>query len=248
MGNWQKNHAYLAKLAPNTAAECFSTALAPASPRGVAAIWDVKRILVLAPHTDDYELGAGGTISRLMDSGADLSCAIFSTCDKSIPKGFPKDCLLHESRAAAAVLGLAQDKLQIFDFPVREFPSHRQEILEHLVRFRDEFRPNLVLVNSGSDIHQDHQILHNEAVRAFRETTVLGYELPWNMIDFSSKALVALEPVHIELKKMALSAYKSQMHRKYFNREFINSWAQVRGVTIGAEFAEAFEVVRLVVR
>ncbi len=211
-------------------------------------IWDFERVLVLAPHTDDYELGAGGTISRLMESGSDLSCAIFSTCDKSVPKGFPKDCLMHESRAAATVLGLRQDKLQIFNFPVREFHVYRQEILEHLVRIRDEFQPNLVLVNGGSDIHQDHQILHNEAVRAFRETTVLGYELPWNMIDFSSKAVVALEPVHIELKNMALAAYKSQMHRKYFDKEFISGWAQVRGVTIGATFAEAFEVIRWVVR
>jgi N-acetylglucosamine malate deacetylase 1 len=211
-------------------------------------IWDFERVLVLAPHTDDYELGAGGTISRLMEGGSDLSCAIFSTCDKSVPKGFPKDCLMHESRAAATVLGLRQDKLQIFNFPVREFHVYRQEILEHLVRIRDEFHPNLVLVNGGSDIHQDHQILHNEAVRAFRETTVLGYELPWNMIDFSSKAVVALEPVHIELKNMALAAYKSQMHRKYFDKEFISGWAQVRGVTIGATFAEAFEVIRWVVR
>ena len=55
-----------------------------------------KNILVLAPHTDDGELGLGGTISRLIEKGKKVTYVAFSTAQQSVPKGFPKDILKTE--------------------------------------------------------------------------------------------------------------------------------------------------------
>jgi N-acetylglucosamine malate deacetylase 1 len=96
-------------------------------------------------------------------------------------------------------------------------------------------------------VHQDHQVICQEARRAFKTTTLLGYELPWNNYQFHSSALVPLEEWQVQRKVEALQAFKSQAHRPYADEEFIRGWMRGRGVTAGAAFAEAFEVIRWVI-
>jgi len=57
-----------------------------------------KRVLALSPHTDDIELGCGGTMARWMDDGAAMFTAAFSTAEASLPPGSPPDRLREESR------------------------------------------------------------------------------------------------------------------------------------------------------
>ena len=71
------------------------------------------------------------------------------------------------------------------DFDVRTFPERRQDILELLVALWEEWRPDVVFQPSLHDIHQDHQTIAQEGLRAFKRTTILGYEIPWNNFDFS---------------------------------------------------------------
>lgn len=209
-------------------------------------IYNFKNVLVLAPHTDDGELGAGGTISKLISNGANVIYAAFSTASKSIPDGFPKDILKTELRSATTKLGIKEDQLRIFDYEVRKLNYVRQEILEDLIALRKEFDFDLVLMPSLNDIHQDHQTIAQEGLRAFKTTTILGYELIWNNLTFNTTAFVQLSEHDIDAKVAALLEYASQSHREYMTREFILSLARTRGVQIGCEFAEAFEVVRLV--
>lgn len=65
-----------------------------------------QKVLVLAPHTDDGELGCGGTIHRLIQLGKEVHYVAFSTCEESVPEGFPKDILTKEVKAATASLGI----------------------------------------------------------------------------------------------------------------------------------------------
>jgi LmbE family N-acetylglucosaminyl deacetylase len=65
-----------------------------------------RRVLVLAPHTDDGEFGCGGTIARLVDRGAEVRYVAFSIATKSLPAGFPPDTLAREVREATAVIGI----------------------------------------------------------------------------------------------------------------------------------------------
>ena len=205
-----------------------------------------RRVLVLAPHTDDGEFGCGGTIARLVDAGSDVRYAAFSIATRSLPDGFPPNTLAREVREATAELGIPDSGLTVHDFDVRTFPEHRQEILELLIALWDDFEPDAVLQPSLRDIHQDHQVIAAEGLRAFKRTTILGYEIPWNNFDFGYQAYVALDKAHIERKVAALGKYESQQHRRYSDPEYIWNLARTHGINVNREYAEVFEVYRVV--
>lgn len=206
-----------------------------------------KNVLVLAPHTDDGELGAGGFISKLIEDGASVTYVAFSTAEESVPEHLPRDILKTEVIAATAKLGVKRENLIIFSYQVRKLNYCRQEILESLIEIRKTKSYDLVLMPSLKDIHQDHATIASEALRAFKNTTILGYELIWNNLSFDTTSFVKLEARHVEAKFNALQCYQSQAGRAYMGREFVFSLAKTRGVQIGAEYAESFEVVRWVI-
>jgi LmbE family N-acetylglucosaminyl deacetylase len=206
-----------------------------------------KRVLVLAPHTDDGEFGCGATMARLVEAGAEVRYVAFSIATRSLPEGFPPDTLAAEVRQATAELRIPESQLTVHDFEVRTFPDHRQEILELLIQLWEEWQPDAVLQPSLRDIHQDHQVIAAEGLRAFKRTTVLGYEIPWNNLNFDYQAYVALDRGHVERKVAALSRYASQQHRKYADSEYIWNLARTNGMNVGREYAEVFEVYRVVV-
>lgn len=206
----------------------------------------VHRVLVLAPHTDDGELGCGGTIAKFIQGGNEVYYVAFSSAEKSVPAGMPKDILRHEVRQATRVLGILSENLILLNYEVRDFPLHRQDILEDMIRLQREIRPHLVLLPALHDIHQDHTTIAAEGLRAFKTITMLGYELPWNNLTFNTTAFVFLEEQHLNRKVEAMEYYVSQQGRRYASRDFIYSLARARGIQIGAEYAEAFEVIRWV--
>lgn len=206
-----------------------------------------QTVYILAPHTDDGELGAGGTISKLIEMGADVYYFAFSTAETSVPEGFPKDILKTEVINATTKLGIKKDNVIIYNYEVRKLNYARQEILEDLIKHRNQLRPDLVLMPSLNDIHQDHSTIAQEGLRAFKNTTILGYELIWNNLHFDTTSFVKLDKKHIQSKSDALKEYKSQGIRDYMSEEFIFSLAKTRGVQIGSEYAESFEVIRLVI-
>ncbi len=201
-------------------------------------------VLVLAPHTDDGEFGCGGTMARLIENGVKVTYAAFSTAAKSVPEGFPKDVLKHEVRAATGILGIAEADLKVYDFEVRTFPTMRQDILEEMIVLQRELDPDCVLLPALIDLHQDHKTVAEEGLRAFKRTTVMAYEIPWNNLNFSQQAYVRLEERHIEKKVAALSCYASQGHRNYLNEDYIRNVGLTRGINIGCQYAEVFEVYR----
>ena len=205
-----------------------------------------ERVLVLAPHTDDGEFGCGGTMARLVEAGADVRYVAFSIATRSLPEGFPPDALAREVREATAELGIPADCLTVHDFDVRTFPQHRQDILELLVELWEEWRPEVVFQPSVHDVHQDHQVVAAEGLRAFKRTTILGYEIPWNNFDFSYQAYFALELDHVDRKISALSKYASQQHRRYSDPEYIRNVARTHGINVNREYAEVFEIYRVV--
>jgi LmbE family N-acetylglucosaminyl deacetylase len=205
-----------------------------------------KRALVLAPHTDDGEFGCGGTMARLVEAGVDVRYVAFSIATKSLPDGFPPDTLAREVRAATAEMGIPERGLTLHDFEVRTFPQHRQDVLEILIGLWEEWPPDAVLMPSLRDIHQDHQVVAAEGLRAFKRTTVLGYEIPWNNFNFDHQAYVGLEQRHVERKVAALACYESQQHRNYANPEYVWNLARTHGINVNREYAEVFEVYRVV--
>lgn len=205
-----------------------------------------KKVLVLAPHTDDGELGCGGTIARLLEEKKDVFYVAFSTCRASIPEGMSGDILEKELLKAAKALGIRQGNVIVLDFPVREFATNRQGILDEMIRIGRDIEPSIILAPSQHDIHQDHHVIAEEAMRAFKKKTLFAYEVPWNNFTFNNQIYVKLEQKHIEKKIKAISCYESQKDREYVSKDFIYGQARVHGVQIGQKFAEIFEAVRYI--
>ncbi len=206
----------------------------------------VKKILVLSPHTDDGELGCGGSIARFIEEDNKVEYVALSCCEKSIPKEYPRDILKREVKKATKVLGIERPIL--YEYEVREFPRFRQEILDTLIDLRNKIQPDVVFTPSSFDTHQDHKITTEETLRAFKKCTILGYELPWNNITFNTLAFVPLKEKHIQKKIEALNCYETQKNKAYFSNDFIRGLAQTRGTQIEEKYAEAFEVIRWVMR
>ena len=206
------------------------------------------RILVLAPHTDDCECGCGASVAKFVDEGHDVYCVAFSSAKKSLPKNFPEDATVKEFRNATAILGIKPANLIMFNYEVRKFPEYRQDILEDLVMLNRELSPELIFMPSPHDTHQDHHTVASEGFRAFKRSSILGYEIPWNNLTFNTNTFIFLEEEHIERKIAALKCYESQKIRLYGGANFFIRLSEVRGVQIGAEYAECFETIRWIIK
>lgn len=204
-----------------------------------------SKFLILAPHTDDGEFGCGGTTARLLENGVEGHYISFSICEESVPDEYPKDILQTELETATSILGFKKENVHSLRYPVRKFNYQRQEILEDIIKFRNTINPDLVFIPSLNDIHQDHKVIAEEGVRAFKNASILSYELLWNIISFNHTCFFELSQAHMETKVLAIQAYESQKKRKYSSAEFIKSQAIVRGVQAGCDLAEVFEVVRI---
>jgi LmbE family N-acetylglucosaminyl deacetylase len=206
-----------------------------------------KKVVVLAPHTDDGEFGCGGSIARFLEAGSVVYYIAFSTAKKSVPEGLPQDVLEKEVKEATKRLGIEPANLIIYGFEVRKLNFFRQDVLEELVKLKKEINPDLVFMPSLNDLHQDHKTVAMEGLRAFKQTSILAYEVPWNNLNFNNQCFVKLERKHIKQKVYALDAYNSQKTRQYASEDFIYSLARTRGVQVSTEYAEAFEVIRWII-
>lgn len=204
-------------------------------------------ILVLAPHTDDGEFGCGGTISKLVREGNRVIYVAFSAAEQSVLPHLPRDVLRTEVLNATKCIGVREEDCLVLDFEVRRFPEFRQQILDTMIELNRKFSPRTVFLPSVDDTHQDHNTIACEGFRAFKKTSMLGYEVPWNNLQFRTTCFIGLDEEALRAKVEALEKYESQKHRPYANRKFIESLAVTRGVQIGKNYAEAFEVVRWVV-
>lgn len=206
-----------------------------------------KRVVVIGAHTDDGEFGCGATMNKFIEEGVDVYYAMMSICEESVPKGLPKDILKQEALRSCRVLGLKRKNILFYNFPVRKFPQYRQEILEEFVKLRRSIKPDLVILPSNADLHQDHATVAKEGLRAFKTTSILGYEFSWNNLTFSTHLFSVVTKIQLHKKILALNQFKSQDFRSYAKGELIKSLAEVRGSQINKPYAEAFEVIRWII-
>ena len=207
---------------------------------------NTQKVLVLAPHPDDAEFGLGGTISKMIEKKIEVFIIVFSNCEKSTPKAFEIGSIEKEMYKSLNHLKVPKENLFVLDFSVREFSSKRQEILEDIIIYRNKINPDMVFIPCSSDIHQDHKVIHEEGKRAFKFNNLLGYEMPWNNFGFTSFVYNPLNKDHLKNKLKAISYYNSQKSRPYSKPEFITALAILRGGQICKEYAESFELIRLI--
>ena len=205
-------------------------------------------ILILSPHADDAEIGAGATIVRFKEAEHNLFWITFCPCKEPFSAKYNKETQLKESNDVVDFLG-AENKT--FNYDVRKLDEHRGEILNELIKVKKSFMPDLVIGPSMNDLHQDHQVVANEMVRAFKTcASIICYEIPWNFISFNTQLFVKLNAQNLEKKIQMLNFYKSQIESRpiYFRESLIRGMATLRGSQINTEYAEAFEVVRWIIK
>ena len=205
-----------------------------------------KNILVIGPHVDDGEWGCGASIAKWLEEGNTVFYVSFSAAEESVIDGFPLGILRKEILDSANELGLNELNVLVLNFTVRFFPRDRQEILEEMINLKRKIKPNIVVVPSSYDTHQDHEVISQEAFRAFKESTILGYEFPTNNKKIDLTFFNVVSQSHLDKKIAAMGAYKSQLFRAQNYADLIESLATIRGWQIRERYAEAFEVIRWV--
>jgi len=205
-----------------------------------------QKVLYLGAHPDD-EFGCSGSLLRFIEEGKEIFFAVFSFCEESVPAGFDKNILRIELDNALKILGIRKENIFKYDFRVRHFPARRQDILEELIVLKKKIDPDLVLLPALSDLHQDHHTIATEGLRAFKNCSILGFELPMNTLTFGHAFFIKLEEKHLNKKIESLRCYKSQLNRQYTDEEFVRGLARVRGTQINEYAAEAFEVLRFTI-
>jgi Uncharacterized proteins, LmbE homologs len=201
------------------------------------------RVLFLGAHPDDIELGAGALIHRIAGS-CELHCATLSENRKSSDL----DGLLEQHRRSLTSLGVSPQNIRLERFETRRFFERRQEILDLFLSLKRELKPDIVFVHSPHDVHQDHNVMTSEALRAFRGTTLLGYEILRSSHGFVPELLVEVSSENVEGKISALTMYEVYRDKSYFKPDIVRASMLRNGELSELPFAEGFELLRGVAR
>ena len=200
-----------------------------------------KRVLFLGAHPDDIELGCGALLHHIVRE-TDILCVTLSDNQKNPDLKNVKE----EHYVSMAILGVPREKIIFGPFTTRVFPDARQEILEYFLKLRRDFQPDLIFVHSRQDIHQDHTTMTDEALRAFRGITVLGFDVVRSSYGFFPHFLVEVTEDDVTKKIEALSQYETYRDRYYFNAELTRSIMVRHGALAECPFAEGFDILRIV--
>ena len=200
-----------------------------------------KKVCFVGAHPDDIELGAGAFIANIQNK-AELLCVTLSDNQKN-----PQlQHLVDEHYRSMAVLGVKREQVRLEAFVTRRFPEVRQEILEYLYQLNRDFQPDIVFTHTRADIHQDHQQTTEEVLRAFRGTTVLGFDSLRSSYGFFPHFLAEVTEADAERKIDALMQYSTYRERYYFEPAVLRATLIRHGALAERPYAEGFDILRIV--
>jgi LmbE family N-acetylglucosaminyl deacetylase len=200
-----------------------------------------QRVLFLGAHPDDIELGAGALIAHIAGM-TEILCVTLSDNQKN-PDLQNVAC---EYQNSMKMLGVPADNVILGQFETRRFPHARQEILEYMIQLNRSFHPDIVFTHTKADIHQDHGTVTEEALRAFRGTTVLGFDVIRSSYGFFPNFLVEVSEADLDKKIAALAEYKTYSGRYYFDPQLTRATLIRHGALAERPYAEGFDILRVV--
>ncbi len=204
---------------------------------------DVSRVLCLGAHSDDIEIGCGGTILTLLEQrpGLQVEWVVMAADGVRVEEA---------RRSAERILATAADRhISVRDFRERYLPYDPavKEAFDDLGR---QLRPDLVLCPWRGDAHQDHRTVAELAVNTFRDQLILEYEIPKYDGDLGRPSVyVRLSVAQAEAKvRSILDGFPSQAERPWFSEETFRALMRLRGIECRAPdgYAEAFHCGKLV--
>ena len=200
-----------------------------------------KKVCFIGAHPDDIELGCGALIARIAGK-TDVRCVTFSNNQKNpLLKN-----LVEEHYASMQTLGVPRERVDLLDFETRRFQEHRQEILEAMISIMRTDDPDIVFVHTKSDVHQDHGVLTQEALRAFRGRTVLGFDVIRSSYGFFPDFLVGVDETDVQKKLDALACYKTYEGKYYFSPDVTRATLIRNGAICERPYAVGFDILRIV--
>ncbi len=200
-----------------------------------------KKVLFIGAHPDDIELGAGALIHNILPI-CDVTCVTLSDNQKNPDL----QNVLGEHYNSMAALGVPRENVIVEKFQTRLMPEHRQEILEYFLKLRKEIQPDIIFTHTEKDIHQDHNAMTREALRAYRGITVLGFDVVRSSHGFFPNFFVEVNEADVEAKLNALSQYKTYQDRYYFESALLRATMVRHGALAEKPFAEGFDIMRIV--
>jgi LmbE family N-acetylglucosaminyl deacetylase len=202
------------------------------------------RVLLLGAHSDDIEIGCGGSVFRLLEEYPKISITwiVFSaTGDRALEA---------EQSAARFLNGINQPEVIIRDYRDGYFPYIGGEIKSEFEQLKNKISPDLIFTHFRSDLHQDHRLIQELTWNTFRNHLILEYEIPKYDGDLGSPNFFIPLASKITEKKVdiILSVFQSQRVKKWFTRETFFSMMRLRGVECNSAtgYAEGFYCRKLV--
>jgi len=202
------------------------------------------RVLALGAHSDDIEIGAGGTILSWLASGADVSidwCVLSAPGERA-----------GEARASASdfVNGAVRADVHLGDFRDGYFPAERTAVKDWVEGLKRLETPDVVLCHQRDDAHQDHRLVSELAWNTFRDHLILEYEIPKWDGDLGRPNLYAPLSEAVVEKKIALlhKHFGTQRSKAWFDDETFRGLARLRGVECRERYAEAFFARKLLLK
>ncbi len=200
-----------------------------------------KKICFIGAHPDDIEIGCGALIAHIA-SNTEVMCYTLSDNQKNpLLKN-----VVNEHYESMATLGVSKDHVIVGEFETRRFPQQRQEILEYLIDINRKDHPEIVFVHTKSDIHQDHATVTEECLRAFRGTTVLGFDVIRSSYGFFPNFLVEVSEADVDLKIAALARYHTYESKYYFDPKVTRATLIRHGALAERPYAEGFDILRVI--
>lgn len=200
-----------------------------------------KKVFFIGAHPDDIEIGAGALIANLKGK-SEVFCVTLSDNQKN-------PSLINvaaEHRESMRILGIDQEHDYLAEFETRRFKQDRQEILEYLFSLNRKHNPDVVFVHSDADLHQDHSVVTEESLRAFRGTSLFGFDVIRSSHGFFPSLLIEVDPVDVQKKIDALAAYKTYADKYYFSAELTKAILIRNGSLAERQYAEGFNIFRMV--
>jgi N-acetylglucosamine malate deacetylase 1 len=200
-----------------------------------------RKVCFIGAHPDDIELGCGALIAHIAPQ-TQILCVTLSDNQKNPTL----TNVVSEHQKSMSTLGVAPDHVIVGEFETRRFPYYRQEILEYMIGLNRSFQPDVIFVHTKADIHQDHGTVTQEALRAFRGKTVLGYDVIRSSYGFFPSFLVEVTEKDVELKIAALAEYKTYTSKYYFDPQITRATLIRHGALAERPYAEGFDILRII--
>ncbi len=212
---------------------------------------NTKKVLAIAPHADDIEIGMGGTIARLVNNGYQvkvINCIIPCESIKGKASEEGKKIRLEESIKAAKIMNV---EMEVLDLNPYTF-GYTREFVKLFDKIISEFDPGHIFMTWEHDSHQDHQALAKIIYGATRKNkcSLYMYEtmIPGGISSqsFQPQLFINISET-IEQKRMAIDTYESVFGNNQYLVDAIISRANFRGSQIGVKYAEAFQIVKEII-